>query len=244
MIKLNQSQRPCGLLPSPCGSQLNVPQIDKNMFPSLSLVILFQPRGVDKNLTRRGEAACREIMKTVCGLLVLVSSGTLSSCYVTCGSHQVSAFAVPKLPSCQFPGASAVARQGGLKGWSRVRGKRLLLRAKDGSSSEKDDDIFGDDFPSYNYNAPDGKEDGAPKLPKFAKKTTQGAGGGFQVGFGGVGSRRTLPSLAPEDMTEELKERVFYVMLDAFDNYPPQAVGRMLDLLWEAGPDAGVLVYV
>ena len=169
-------------------------------------------------------------------VLVMLAAGTLSSCSGH-DSHQALAFAAPKLPSFQCPDASAVARPSVLQGSFRVPGKRLLLRAKEGSASEKDDDIFGNDFPSYNYNAADGT-DGAPKLPKFAKKNTQGAGGGFQ-GFGGVGSRRTLPSLAPEDMTEELKERVFYVMLDAFDNYPPQAVGRMLDLLWEAGPDAG-----
>mmetsp|Transcript_34952 Transcript_34952/g.56435 ORF Transcript_34952/g.56435 Transcript_34952/m.56435 type:complete len:241 (-) Transcript_34952:724-1446(-) len=71
------------------------------------------------------------------------------------------------------------------------------------------------------------------------KNPSQGAAPGFQVGFGGVGSRRSLPPFVEADMTEGLKERVYYVMLDAFDNYPPQEVSKKLDMLWEAGPNAG-----
>ena len=65
----------------------------------------------------------------------------------------------------------------------------------------------------------------ADGVPNFTKKKSQG---GFEVGFGGVGSRRSLPPFAEADMTEALKERVYYVMLDAFDNYPPQEVRSMM----------------
>jgi hypothetical protein len=98
-----------------------------------------------------------------------------------------------------------------------------------------DDDVFGEDFPRYN-NVPDhdvSASDGAPQITD--KKGPSGALGGA---FGGV-ARRSPPALSEDDMTEGLKERVYHVMLDAFDNYPPQEVSRMLDLLWAAGPDAG-----
>ncbi len=95
-----------------------------------------------------------------------------------------------------------------------------------------DDDIFGQDFPSYNNVNDVPASDGAPQ---FAEKVSV-----FESGaFGGAATRRAPPSLREEDLTEGLKERVYYVMLDAFDNYPPQEVSRMLDLLWAAGPDAG-----
>jgi len=68
-------------------------------------------------------------------------------------------------------------------------------------------------LPSWNVHTPRKKKDG-----------------GFEVGFGSS----SVP-LTEQDMTDELKERVYYVMLDALDNYPPEEVGRMLDLLWEAG---------
>ena len=68
--------------------------------------------------------------------------------------------------------------------------------------------------------------EGVPKFSTPRKKKD----GGFEVGFGSS----SVP-LTEQDMTDELKERVYYVMLDALDNYPPQEVGRMLDLLWEAG---------
>lgn len=111
----------------------------------------------------------------------------------------------------------------------------LLLRA---SGSSKDDDILGQDFPRYN-NVPEIDESSVDGAPRFIKKkgssSTESAGWEFE----GVASKRKLPSFAEEDMSEGLKERIYYVMLDAFDNYPPQEVSRMLDLLWEAGPDAG-----
>ena len=110
---------------------------------------------------------------------------------------------------------------------------RLVLRAKD-SQEEGEEGIFGGDFPSYNNVEDTTASDGAPSLPtpKYSKKP-----GEAWAGFGG--SARRLAELQEGDLTEQLKERVFYVMLDAFDNYPPQEVGRMLDLLWEAGVDAG-----
>ena len=110
---------------------------------------------------------------------------------------------------------------------------RLVLRAK-GPREEEEEGIFGGDFPSYNNVEDTTASDGAPSLPtpKYSKKPGEDG-----AGFGG--SARRLPELQEGDLTEQLKERVFYVMLDAFDNYPPQEVGRMLDLLWQAGVDAG-----
>ena len=101
-----------------------------------------------------------------------------------------------------------------------------------------DDDIFGQDFPSYNNVNDVPASDGAPKFAERGSKA-QGPGSVFEAGAFGGAARRAPPSLREEDLTEGLKERVYYVMLDAFDNYPPQEVSRMLDLLWAAGPDAG-----
>jgi hypothetical protein len=97
--------------------------------------------------------------------------------------------------------------------------RSLELRAV---GEPKDGDIFSEDFASYNNVDNASVFEGAPKFSTKKK----------DLAFVGFGS--SFP-LTEEDMTDELKERVYYVMLDALDNYPPEEVGRMLDLLWEAG---------
>ena len=126
---------------------------------------------------------------------------------------------------CVRAGALNPPRAGGLKAAGRPEGGG-------------DDDIFGQDFPSYNNVNDVPASDGAPKFAERGSKA-QGPGSVFEAGAFGGAARRAPPSLREEDLTEGLKERVYYVMLDAFDNYPPQEVSRMLDLLWAAGPDAG-----
>jgi len=104
------------------------------------------------------------------------------------------------------------------------------------AGGRSDDDVFGEDFPSYN-NVPDDDVSALDGAPQFTGK--KGPSGALEGGaFRGV-ARRSPLALSEDEMTEGLKERVYYVMLDAFDNYPPQEVSRMLDLLWAAGPDAG-----
>ena len=110
--------------------------------------------------------------------------------------------------------------------------RRIGLRA----GARSDDDVFGEDFPSY-HSVPDEDVSASDGAPQFTGK--RGPSGALEWGaFVGV-ARRSPPALSEDDMTEGLKERVYYVMLDAFDNYPPQEVSRMLDLLWAAGPNAG-----
>jgi hypothetical protein len=104
--------------------------------------------------------------------------------------------------------------------------RSLQLRA---AGEPKDGDIFSEDFASYNNVDDASVFEGAPKFSTPTRTPTQKKDGGFEVGFGS-----SFP-LTEQDMTDELKERVYYVMLDALDNYPPEEVGRMLDLLWEAG---------
>ena len=78
----------------------------------------------------------------------------------------------------------------------------LQLRA----GEPKDGDIFSEDFASYNNVDDASVFEGAPKFSTPTKKKD----GGFEVGFG----RSSFP-LTQQDMTDELKERVYYVMLDA-----------------------------
>ena len=70
----------------------------------------------------------------------------------------------------------------------------------------KDGDIFSEDFASYNNVDDASVFEGAPKFSTPTKKKD----GGFEVGFG----LSSFP-LTEQDMTDELKERVYYVMLDA-----------------------------
>ncbi|EKX48249.1 hypothetical protein GUITHDRAFT_105853 [Guillardia theta CCMP2712] len=81
------------------------------------------------------------------------------------------------------------------------------------------------------------------------KVSQQGPGGeSFSLGrpkgspanfFTSLGRPQPPPDLDKSEMTEELKQRVLRVMYDAFDNYAPQEVERLLDLLWKNGPDCG-----
>jgi hypothetical protein len=58
-------------------------------------------------------------------------------------------------------------------------------------------------------------------------------------GAGGGGFRPFAPPVSAADMTDELRERILRVMVDAFDNLPPPEVAAMLAALWAAGPAAG-----
>jgi len=129
---------------------------------------------------------------------------------------------------CHAPAGAACAFAHSVR---RPAARARQIRIRAGPDDTEDADVFGGDFPSYNNYGVGNAADGAPSLAKPAKFSSREPG----RRAAGVGD----PPLTEFDLTEQLKERVFYVMLDAFDNYPPQEVGRMLDLLWAAGPDAG-----
>jgi len=240
---------------------------------------------------------------TMLGVLLWLSL-TSAQCFSGYGIAKLQAFApfvsvyTSQKQPCTCPG-QVVARQ--LQERTRsLRGLLILRAAEGGTKDDREDDIFSDDFPSYNNVGDDDtgqssllslppvfdttevlmipvssirtrthphapshspfaiahtfthtytythththahahthtikhkhhqtrtKTAPADGVPNFTRKNpSQGAAPGFQVGFGGVGSRRSLPPFVEADMTEGLKERVYYVMLDAFDNYPPQEV--------------------
>ena len=63
-----------------------------------------------------------------------------------------------------------------------------------------------------------------------------GDGGAFQIPSTGA---ELPPPFTAEDMTDDLRERIVRVSIDAMDNWPPQEVDKKIGYLWAAGPEAG-----
>ena len=186
----------------------------------------YLPFTADFNLSKTHSHVVRAL------LVVLVVSGQGYGA-ICCGSPT---FAFASLPaSARGKFSKACSGRYKMRREPCLQRGLLLLRASGGSN---DDDILGQDFPRYN-NVPENDESSVDGAPRFIEKKGSSSAESSGWEFDGVASKRKLPSFTEEDMSEGLKERIFYVMLDAFDNYPPQEVSRMLDLLWEAGPDAG-----
>ena len=100
------------------------------------------------------------------------------------------------------------------------------LRATGGSSDPTDSSSNGGkpdaDFPAYDGGGGDAGAGAAFRLPPLRRSVRAG-----------------VPPLTADDMTPALRARVLRVMVDAFDNLPPQEVDAMLAALWAAGPAAG-----
>lgn len=121
----------------------------------------------------------------------------------------------------------------------RVLGLRMV-EGKGGDENPEpwsQDQADNSDASSLNQYATYGQENGV--------QTPAQDGGAFRVpqkktGEGWIiGKAPAAPALDEEDMTEELKERVLAVMIDAFDNLNPIEVERKLEIIWSQGPDGG-----